>query len=73
MIARWRGDADTSMLARYRHMRPEAIDHWRDALHERDAACRNGRLVNLGSRKRELGTDLGTSAKKKSQTPENSA
>ena len=43
------------------------------ALHERDAAYRNGRLVNLGSRKRELGTDLGTSAKKKSQTPENSA
>ena len=38
VIARWRGDADTSMLARYRHMRPEAIDHWRDALHERDAA-----------------------------------
>ena len=54
-------------------MRPAAIDHWRDALHERDAAYRNGGLVNLGSRKRELGTDLGTSAKKKSQTPENSA
>ena len=73
VIARWRGDADTSMLARYQHMRPESIDHWRDALHERDKAYRDGRLVNLRSRQREMGTDVGTSAKSKSQTPKNSA
>ena len=54
-------------------MRPDAIDQRCDALHERDAAYRNGRLVNLGSRKRELGTDLGTSAKSKSQTAKNGA
>lgn len=73
VIARYRGDADTSMLARYRHMRPEAIVHWRDALHERDAAYRNGRLVNLGSRRRQVGTDVGTSRQSKTQTSENSA
>ena len=73
VIARWRGDADTSMLARYRHMRPEAIDHWRDALHERDAAYRKRQAGKLGLPQARIGTDLGTSAKKKSQTPENSA
>ncbi len=50
-----------------------AIDHWRDALAERDAAYRNGRLVNLRSRRREIGTDVGTSADEKTQTPKNSA